>query len=187
MTDFMQRLDGAMPTVQKWIEGLHRRHQSSAVAAHDTGFSRLSEHYPVELLRATRAVAVDTIPFPPVSLLGLPEFEEMASMDMAGITFLDMYFFRPDASSEGLHFHELVHVVQWNALGLRPFLLTYALGIVQYGYVASPLEAKAYELQNQFESGKLRSFVVKEIEAHAVVARSAAEGIFRQYGIEMGA
>ena len=187
MTEFLQRLDRAMPTVQRWIEELHRQHQSGAVSAHDMGFDRLSEHYPLELLRASKAVAVDTIPFPPVSLLGLPEFEEMAGMDMAGITFLDMYFFRPAVSSEGLHFHELVHVVQWNALGLRPFLLTYALGIAQYGYFGSPLEAKAYELQDQFERRTLRSLVVKEIEDHAVNTLSTAEVTFRQYGIDMSA
>lgn len=32
---------------------------------------------------------------------------------------------------ESIHFHELVHVVQWSALGVDEFLLTYALGVAQ--------------------------------------------------------
>jgi hypothetical protein len=95
-------------------------------------------------------VTVDKIPFPPVSAYGLPEFESMANMPMAGITFRDTYFVNPSYSSEGVHFHELVHVIQWSTLDVTEFLLTYAVGIAQHEYIHSPLEAIAFELQTQF-------------------------------------
>ena len=83
--------------------------------ASEVGYSRLAAYFPAALLKATRVASVDAMPFPPVSLYGLPEFEAMANMPMAGITFRDMYFVQPAYSSEGVHFHELVHV-QWNTL-----------------------------------------------------------------------
>jgi hypothetical protein len=72
-----------------------------------------------------------------------------------GITFKDTFFVREDRQSESLHFHELVHVVQWARLGPDKFLLAYAVGLAQLGYEKSPLEQMAYDLQAQFEGGKL--------------------------------
>ena len=52
-------------------------------------------------------------------------------------------FIRRPSSLEVIHFHELVHVVQWRTLGLREFLLTCVLGIIQHGCEESPLKAVA--------------------------------------------
>ena len=73
-------------------------------------------------------------------------------MDAGGITYLNTYFVRADQShSESLHFHELVHVIQWRLLGPENFLAFYADGLERFGYRNSPLEAMAYNLQGRFE------------------------------------
>ena len=71
-------------------------------------------------------------------------------MDSDGITYRDTYFVkREHAADESLHFHELVHVLQWQALGPEHFILSYALGLAG-GYLANPFEEIAYTLQDRF-------------------------------------
>jgi len=74
-------------------------------------------------------VAVDRIPLPPLSSIGLRHFKEFERGDFDGITYLDSYFSkRRAADAESLHFHELIHVVQWRLLGAEFFLAMYASG-----------------------------------------------------------
>jgi hypothetical protein len=181
--DLLRRLHLALPQVEQWIVDLRARHFQRSIAASDVEFPRLAAHFPMELLKITRVASVSSIPFPPVSSYGLPEFEAMANMPMAGITFRDMYFVQPSYSSEGIHFHELVHVVQWSTLGVRDFLLTYALGIVQCGYAESPLEAIAYDLQAKFDQGIALPLVAEPIARHAIEARETASTVFRAHGL----
>lgn len=187
MTELLQRLQSALPQVELWIDELHLRHIRQARPAAEAGFLRLGAYLPMELLAAARFAVVDTIPFPPVSTYGLHEFESMAEMPMAGITFRDMYFVRPSYASEGVHFHELIHVVQWKTLGVRPFLLTYALGIMQHEYEASPLEKIAFQCQRRFERGLEMPSVVEEVARHARQSWQEAAVVFRASGINMGA
>jgi hypothetical protein len=51
---------------------------------------------------------------------------------------------------ESLHFHELVHIVQWQLLGPEQFILSYALALAEFGYSRNPFEEIAYELQDRF-------------------------------------
>ena len=171
----------------RWIDHLHAKHLRGSVPAAQVGFPRLASCLPPSLIRDARAVTIDKIPFPPLSAYGLPEFESMANMPMAGITFRDMYVVHPSYSSEGVHFHELVHVIQWSTLDVTEFLLTYAVGIAQYGYIHGPLEAIAFELQTQFEQEAAMPLIVDLVARHAVGARDGAKAVFRAHGLEMGA
>jgi hypothetical protein len=117
---------------------------------------------------------------------GVPEFEAMATMPAAAITFGNTFFVRAGHSSESVHFHELVHVVQWQALGVRDFLLTYAVGLLEYGYADSPLEAIAFELQGRFDRRKPIENLRALVERHAVRAQASAAALFAGQGIEFG-
>ena len=98
---------------------------------------------------------------PPLSAMGLDRFRSFEQMDAGGITYLNTYFIRADQShAESLHFHELVHVIQWRLLGPERFLALYADGLERFGYRESPLEVMAYELQDRFEHGA-RAFSVE--------------------------
>ena len=174
MHDLLTRLQRALPAVEKWISTLHASSAPHSVSVSATGFARLGRYVPSSVLQGARAVAVDAVPFPPVGALGLPEFEPMAAMPMAGITFGHMYFVQREHWQEPIHFHELVHVVQWSALGVAPFLSTYALGIARHGYEASPLELAAFDLQGKFERGDALPDVVDFISWHAGQTRDEA-------------
>jgi hypothetical protein len=127
------------------------------------------------------------MPFPPVGTLGLPEFEALAAMPMAGITFGHMYFLHREHTREAIHFHELVHVVQWTTLGVAVFLPTYAAGIARHGYEASPFELAAFDLQAKFERGDALPGIVDFIAWHAEQTRQEAEDLFRSAGLTMAA
>ena len=187
MTELLVRMQRALPHVRSWIDELHAKHSDHATAAHTLGFVKVARWFPESLLQDARAVAVDEVPFPPVSAYGLPEFETMASMNMAGITFGRMYFVRQSCFIESVHFHELVHVVQWQTLGVDEFLLTYALGVARHGYAQSPLEAIAYELQSRFERDETPGEVIDRVASHARRARDAAAEVFGRSGLTMGA
>jgi hypothetical protein len=180
----MQR---AQPAVEAWVSELHARSAAQSIAASATGFTRLGQYFPASILEQARAVTVDLMPFPPVRALGLPEFEGLAVMPMAGITFGHMYFLHRDHTREAIHFHELVHVVQWAALGVAAFLPTYAVGIAQHGYEASPFELAAFDLQAKFERGDALPGLVGVISRHAEQTRKEAEKLFRSVGLTMAA
>ncbi|MET0554376.1 MAG: hypothetical protein ABW221_15135 [Vicinamibacteria bacterium] len=174
MADRLARLAAALPRMEAWIRALHATHAPRAQPASCLGFERLAEVWPRALLDEACAVAVERVPYPPVSELGLPELEEMAQARWSGITFGHMYFVDADDPSEATHFHELCHVVQWKALGVRDFLMTYALGLLAHGYRQSPLEAIAYELQRDFEAGITRPALVEAVTRHALDVRRAS-------------
>jgi hypothetical protein len=57
---------------------------------------------------------------------------------------------RRSGAEERLHFHELIHVVQWRSLGPETFLAAYAAGLEIFGYRDSPLESIAYNAEALF-------------------------------------
>jgi hypothetical protein len=183
MTDVFRRLHAALPQVLTWVDRLLEEHAEAATPVAQLAFARLPQYWPADVLRAARVVRGGLVPFPPVSAFGLPEFAAMESMPMAGVTFRNMIFVDAAHDSEGVHFHELVHVVQWNALGASDFLLAYGVGLAQFGYENSPLEAVAYDLQASFERAATIPNIRYAIAAHAFRAREAAAGVLAQHGV----
>jgi hypothetical protein len=171
--DLAERLQRALPAMESWMRELHAAHAARAQPVSCLGFERLGAVWPRALLDEARAVAVERVPYPPVSAFGLPELEEMAQGRWSGITFGHMYFVDEDDTSEATHFHELCHVVQWKALGVRDFLVTYARGLFAYGYRESPLEAVAYRLQAEFSAGVARPGLADAVAEHACRVRRA--------------
>ena len=83
--------------------------------------------------------------------MGLKRFAEFERGDFDGITYLDTVFLKPDHSkNEAIHFHELIHVIQWRLLGPDRFLYSYANGLERFGYRQSPLEVMAYDAEMMF-------------------------------------
>ena len=140
------------PLIAGWIKRTLAEHASAARPVASLGFSRLPHYYDAQLLASSMVVFVPRVPFPPLSAMGLEQFRDFEQMDAAGTTYLNTYFVRADQShSESLHFHELVHVIQWRLLGPEKFLALYADGLERFGYRKSPLERMAFSLQIRFE------------------------------------
>ena len=155
MTDELRRLADKLPAIERWIDELLARHRPAARSVASLPFERLARCYPLDTLDQAYVVLVDRVPTPPLTSMGLPAFAAFEHMDANGITFRDTFFVeRSLADDESLHFHELVHIVQWRLLGPRNFLLAYAAGLATPdGYASNPLEVIAYGLQEQFERG----------------------------------
>jgi hypothetical protein len=85
----------------------------------------------------------------------LPDFR-----DMAAATFLDVVVSYGVISAQ-TRFHELVHVVQFQNMGLHGFASKYVTGFLRGGgYDGIPLERNAYELDTRFVADPSGSFSV---------------------------
>ncbi len=102
------------PHVIGWIHQTLSVHEKAAKAVGSLGFPRLSRYFGNELLTWAKVVVIDRVPMPPLSAMGLSRFAEYEHGDYEGITYLDTFFVkRRSAAAERLHFHELIHVIQW--------------------------------------------------------------------------
>jgi hypothetical protein len=87
----------------------------------------------------------------------LPDFALMAA-----ITFVDTVVSR-EAFTDRLLFHELVHVVQYERLGVQAFAGRYVRGFLSGGsYHGIPLEMNAYELDGRFAAAPTKPFSVAD-------------------------
>jgi hypothetical protein len=145
-----------LPAIHDWIDDLLVRSRPQAKRVSTLPFLRLKRFYSANTLERAWCVFTEHVPVPPLSQLGLPGFEDFEHTSAEGITFQDLYFVHSDrADDESLHFHELVHTVQWRELGPEKFMAAYALGYLHGGgYEDNPFEQIAYQLQDRFVRGK---------------------------------
>jgi hypothetical protein len=110
--------------------------------------------YSPAFLETAFFVVTDEIPkpdFPELREAGLGAFIDM---NVDGITYNDTYYVKQGAADElRLHFHELVHVLQWRELTPRGFIDRYLWEIQEYGYDEAPLEKMAYALDGHYQKG----------------------------------
>jgi hypothetical protein len=151
-----QEFQSVYPHVIGWIRQTLGAHEKRARIVGSMGFTRLPLYFSRELLDTAKIVAVDRVPVPPLSAIGLSQFAEFEMGDYDAITYLDTFFLKQSrAADEELHFHELIHVVQWRLLGPERFLAAYAAGLETSGYRNSPLECMAYDAQSAFSQSTL--------------------------------
>lgn len=88
----------------------------------------------------------------------LPDFALMKA-----ITLLDTVISH-EPLTDKLLFHELVHVVQYQKLGIADFATKYVTGFLRSGgsYESIPLEMNAYELDARFAAAPTKAFSVEE-------------------------
>lgn len=148
-------LQQTLPLVEDWIDKYIEAHENQSVPVSKLGFSKLPNYFSKELLENSKAVKVARVHVPPLRAMGLPYFVDFEKEEFDGITYKDTFFVgRAAHDSEATHFHELVHVIQWDELKPSAFLMIYAVGLLTQGYRDSPLEKMAYQLQSVFESGR---------------------------------
>jgi hypothetical protein len=124
--------------------------------------------FPASALDSTRVVVlagerVSNPPFYPepqrmgFEPVALPNFSFMAA-----ITFVDTVVSH-EPFTERLLFHELIHVVQYEELGLPEFAAKYVRGFLNGGsYEAIPLEVNAYELEARFAAEPAKPFLWRQ-------------------------
>ena len=107
--------------------------------------------------------------YPMLRSLGFNNLPDQSAM--AAITFCDVVVSH-EPFSNGMLFHELVHVEQYRQLGIPRFSERYVRGFLDGGsYEAIPLEVNAYGLGGRFEQNPANRFSVED-----EVRRWIAEG-----------
>lgn len=181
--DLIQRFKTSLPMVRQWIDGLLSQHSVHARPIDTLGFKRLPAYFPEEVLQFVKVVMVPQVPYPPVRHLGLQELELKDQLSLAGITFKEVIFIQNNCASESLYFHELIHVIQWGELGMDRFLLTYGLGLIQFGYKHCPLEEMAYLAQRDFDNGTFIKALKNLVETRTDAIWRATAPILQGAGI----
>jgi hypothetical protein len=151
----------AYPKLRAWIQKTLEFYEENAKPVASMHFVRLPLYFGHSLLETTKFIAIDRLPMPPLSAMGLSRFTGFERGDFNGVTYLDRYFIKQSVvTEEAIHFHELIHVIQWRLLGPEDFLAAYADGLDEFGYENSPLEKMAYNAEASFK----RSFPIFDAE-----------------------
>lgn len=148
-----------------WVRNRRDRYHPAGERLSPADIDRLSPFHDAELLAGVRVCRVH------LRLGGL-----------AGITYGDTILIAPDAPREGhpwqrLVFHEMVHVVQYDVLGIDGFIDRYLRGWAAggYRYRAIPLEEDAYAIEAMYLADSARPFSVRT-EVEQRMRRTAISG-----------
>lgn len=135
-----------------WIDATIERYRGDSMPVAEFGFTHLPHFYSRKLLESSRVVVVEGSPPLPPAILESMEILNLAESQICGITYRTTFFVNAEwALDESLHFHEMVHVLQWEHMGPRRFLSAYALELLKHGYVDNALERMAYSHQGRFD------------------------------------
>jgi hypothetical protein len=150
-----QEFTTAYPKMLDWIHETLASYRKTGRSVASMQFARLPLYFDDVFLQSTHYVPINRVPIPPLSTMGLERFAAFLQGDPDGITYFNTYFLkRRHVGNEALHFHELIHVIQWQFLGPERFLKAYAEGLERFGYEHSPLEKMAYEAEDLFKRGR---------------------------------
>ena len=121
-----EEFDTAYPKLRGWIQQTLEFYEENAKPVASMHFVRLPLYFDPSLLETAKFIAIDRLPMPPLSAMGLSRFAVFELGDFNGITYLDRYFIKQAVvTEEAIHFHELIHVIQWRLLGPEDFLAAY--------------------------------------------------------------
>jgi hypothetical protein len=158
--------------VAEYIEHQRQIYRGRAVLLDSHQRSALQPFFPATALDSTRVVVLagERVSNPPFyaqlvqmgfAPADLPDFSHMAA-----ITFVDTVVSHEPFTHQ-LLFHELVHIVQYEKVGVVEFASKYVRGFLKGGsYEAIPLEMSAYELDARFAATPAKPFSV-EVEVQS--------------------
>jgi hypothetical protein len=161
----------AIDETRTWIEQQRELHRSAGGELPAVAKDAVRPFFPAAVLDSARVTVVAAIPNPPFleqarDLKGLP-VDRIDFSVMEGLTLMDTILVSqavPPADPLRLLFHELVHAVQYEILGLEEFSRQYVRGIVEGGfdYYRIPLEVMAHDLDRRFADNPGATFSVSE-------------------------
>jgi len=161
--------------VSQYISTQREKYGPRAIPVSREQMVTLSGFFSAELLDSTRLLVLKQERvanpdfYPMLRNLGFDNLPDQSAM--AAITFCDVVVAH-EPFSDGLLFHEFVHVEQYRQLGIPRFSELYVRGFLNGGsYEAIPLEVNAYTVEDRFRNDPRRGFSVQ-----AEVAKWLAEG-----------
>jgi hypothetical protein len=152
--------------VRDYILGQREHYSPRCAPLEGSQALALRGFFPHEVLRSARVCVlqgerVENPAFYPQlrqwGILNVLDFEDMAAITLVDIVVSHIPF------DHQLLFHELVHVMQYRALGVDEFARLYVRGFLGGGaYEKIPLEMQAYELDGRFALATNETFSVKD-------------------------
>jgi len=161
--------------IDSWIDGYINAHKEKRVRVADLDFPNLPRYFGGNTLAHAHVVYTDQIKAPPLNELGIDGFSFFETLNAAGITYKGTFFIATNlASQESIHFHELIHTIQWDELGVEEFIKVYGIHLLEHGYRQHPLEVIAYDLQAAFDQGRFIADLEPKVRSHC---RKLADGL----------
>lgn len=165
------------PTVGRaWVASRRRRYRRAGRELTRDQVAALEPFFDSALLARVRVAQVQKIE-PPIGVAlarrsGLGSRLDLSHLDLSwvrGMAFDDAIVITGPPPSHSLLFHELVHVVQFDLLGVGAMLARYVRDYFETGndYFAITAERCAYELQSRFDAAPTAPFNVRdEVDAY---------------------
>lgn len=152
--------------VAQYISAQRERYAPRAIPLTALQKAAMTGNFSMGLLEGTRSLVLQgervANPdfYPMLRSLGFNNLPDQSTM--AAITFSDVVVSHVPFS-DGLLFHELVHVEQYRQLGIPRFAELYVRGFLAGGgYDAIPLEVNAYTLGGRYERNPAQRFSVAD-------------------------
>ena len=143
-------------------------YEDRAVALDDFTYKKIKIVFPTPLRNQTKVIVVqDRLPMPPLDKTGLEEVMKLDPKNAIGITYKNRIFLLEQHCNEINCFHEMIHIVQWQRLGVERFLLAYGLHLALHDYEGNPFEQTAYNFQHKLESNKLPMNFLETVKTQA--------------------
>lgn len=161
----------------RWVQSQREAHRPGARPLDEREVDALERFFGPVIMDLASITVVPHIENPPFYPLLVQN--RIPVIDFArggGITFIDTILISKEVTLPGplpfpLLFHELVHVAQYDLIGVEEFVSRYVRGWFAQGaqYAAIPIERQAYELQARYEAEPANGFSVDAYLRHAGV------------------
>jgi len=167
--DLQQQLPYMIQGGRGWVHSQQSRYRNAGSPLPTQERRALDPFFGSTTLDIVRVCWVDLIENPPFyeNLLQTERSNLIDFREMDGITFVDTVLLARSKVAEpapiSLIFHECVHVVQYQLLGVDDFVDQYVKGWAENSriYENIPLERIAYQLQERFETTSKLPFCVE--------------------------
>lgn len=153
-----------LQAIDQWIDKVNQEHELQRTCCIQLK-EALRDFYTKAFLEQAFFVVVETLPKPQFLKGHVPALDNFLNQKLDGITYKNTYYILPHVAEDiRTHFHELVHVAQWQTLGANRFISQYIEELAIHGYRNAPVEVMAYDLEDYFMVGGNRIDVPLKVE-----------------------
>ncbi len=157
---------------EEYIADSRKKYHRSAVPLSDEQKAAMAPFFPAEILDKARLRQLNGKRVEDPGFYGMARMLGFSNLpfysEMPAVTFVDTIVLQEEVT-DALLFHELVHVAQYEELGIKEFSSLYVHGFMKGGsYEEIPLEKNATQLEKRFK--KAEPFSVADAVKKAIAA-----------------
>jgi hypothetical protein len=157
---------------EEYIADSRKKYHRNAVPLTDQQKAAMAPFFPAEILDKARLRQLNGKRVEDPGFYGMARMLGFSNLpfysEMAAVTYVDTIVLQEEVT-DALLFHELVHVVQYEELGIKEFSSLYVHGFMNGGsYEEIPLEKNAAQLEKRFK--KAEPFSVEDAVKKAIAA-----------------